>query len=123
MAGEVRVTCSTSVDMTTKLWLNIRAFPSLCPYDMFALISHAAVAYYHSMYETLGSIIYALDLLVRHGDDRGGTNSSTASTPQGDHARLLDNMCIPAEGSQIFMVRATGLSVSRHAQACVWLLG
>ena len=74
------------------------------------------VAYFHTMYETFASVAYMLELL--QGVER--TTSTTADTfsnasssngaggpsgrvPMRERPRLLENMCIPADGGQQHM--------------------
>jgi len=54
-------------------------------------------AYYHTLYETFGSIAFALDLLM------GARAHGHTSTPSSPPIRLLENICIPADGSQSYM--------------------
>lgn len=74
------------------------------------------VAYFHTLYETLGSIVYALELLQASSSANGdGTRDGTASGAGGTRGdangggagtgpvRLLDNLCIPADGGQMHM--------------------
>jgi hypothetical protein len=49
------------------------------------------IAYYHTLYETLGSVAFALDLLSRK-------HHSLVS-----RVRLLENLCIPADGTQAYL--------------------
>jgi hypothetical protein len=63
------------------------------------------VAYFHSLFEMLGSVVFALDIL-RAPNTRGGANADRTGVGVhrgADPVRLLENMCIPADGSQSYM--------------------